>query len=432
MKKLVSLMLMLALCVCLLAVSASAANTAELSGPQTVRAGDTITLTFKMNGSGLFGAEMDAPTYDKSQLELVKKEKKIGGDWKVEFSDSRIVIYDDQMSKPVNKSTAIFSYTFKVKNLAVGTKIAVSIANVTLSDGKNDSPVGTVSYSVTIAQPLSKDNALKSLTVSNAAISPAFDPNTTAYSAEVPFEVNKLDVKAVSNDAKAKVTVNSPNLTPNGTTKVTVTVTAENGSTKVYTISVKRANDPNYVPSGNNDLSGIKVEGYVLSPAFNADHTSYIVWLPYETDSIVVSGTAADSKASVRVEGGDNLTAGADNTIKVICIAENGTEKVYTVIAKRAAAHGETPTTPTQPTQPVDPTNPTQPTQPDVPTDPTQPTEPTVPTTSTQDKQSSTSSQKDRKQTAGGGVELWLLIVVAMATMTVGLVTGLLIGKKKN
>ena len=410
MKKLISIALIAVLCVSLLAINAFAANTASLDGPTAVRAGDTITLTFKMNGSGLLGAEMDAPTYDKSQLELVGKKKTIGGDWKVEFTDTRIVAYDDQQATPINKNTSIFTYTFKVKNLAVGTKVTVSLTNVTLSDGKKDSPVGTVSYFATIAQPLSKDNALKSLTVSNATISPAFDPNTTSYTAEVPFEVSKLDVKATANDSKAKVSINSPNLTPNGTTKVTVIVTAENGSTKTYTISVKRANDPNYVPSGNNDLSGITVDGYVLSPVFSADNTSYIVWLPYETDSILVSGTTADPNASVRVEGGENLTAGADNTVKVICVAENGTEKVYTVIAKRAAAHGETPTTPTQPTQPTEPTNPTQPTE------PTQPTTPSV---------------KDEGQSADGN-NLLLVLIVGVVCLATGLTIGLLIGKKKH
>lgn len=409
MKKLISIALIAVLCVSLLAINAFAANTATLDGPAAIRAGDTITLTFKMNGSGLLGAEMDAPTYDKSQLELVGKKKTIGGDWKVEFTDTRIVVYDDQQATPINKNTSIFTYTFKVKKLAVGTKVTVSLTNVTLSDGKKDSPVGTVSYTATIAQPLATDNALKSLTVSNATISPAFDPNTTSYTAEVPFEVSQLDVKATANDSKAKVSINSPNLTPNGTTKVTVTVTAENGSTKTYTISVKRANDPNYVPSGNNDLSGITVDGYVLSPVFSADNTSYIVWLPYETESVIVTGTAADPNASVRVEGGENLTAGADNTVKVICVAENGEEKVYTVIAKRAAAHGEMPTTPTQPTQPADPTNPT-----------TQPTQPT------------TSADKGNEQTTGGGIELWLLIVVAVVALAVGFVIGLPVGKKKN
>ena len=40
--------------------------------------------------------------------------------------------------------------------------------------------------------------------------------------------------------------------------------------------------------------------------------------------------------------GGDNLAAGQDNPVKVVCTAENGDKKEYTVIVKRAAAHDGT------------------------------------------------------------------------------------------
>ena len=49
--------------------------------------------------------------------------------------------------------------------------------------------------------------------------------------------------------AKATVNVNCPNLTPGGTMKVTISVTAENGESKVYTINTFRAQDPDN-PSG--------------------------------------------------------------------------------------------------------------------------------------------------------------------------------------
>ena len=230
--------------------------------------------------------------------------------------------------------------TFKVNSkLATGTKVQVSVKNVIASDGSADSNVGTVTYSVNIAAPKSTDNTLKSLTVSNATISPAFSPSVTAYTANVPYEVSKLNLSYKTNDSKATVSVNNPTLTVDGTTKVTIKVTSESGSSKTYTISVYRAQDPNYVPSGNNNLSSIKVEGFQLSPVFNAEKTQYIVWLPYETESIKVSGTAADKKATVEVVGGTGLVAGADNEVKVVCTAENGEKKTYTIIAKRAASH---------------------------------------------------------------------------------------------
>ena len=403
MKRIISLAIALMLCVSLFAVTTFAASaSASLTGPGTVRAGDTITLTFNLNGSGIFGAS-GTLSYDSSQLTLTGTSQKIGDGWAVEFNGNNFVAYDNNLAKPINSNTALFAATFKVGNVATGTAIKVSYTSVTASDGNADANIGTVSYSATIAAPMSTDNNLKSLTVSNATISPAFSAGTTNYTAEVPFEVSKLNVSATANDSKAKVSVNSPNLTPNGTTKVTVTVTAENGSTKTYTISVKRAQDPNYTASSNNDLSGITVDGFLLSPVFSAENTKYIIWLPYETETVTVKGTAADSKASVTVEGGSALKAGQDNEIKVICTAENGTQKIYTVIAKRAAAHDGS----------VDPTEPA-----------TEPTEPSVPVTQPTEPQEPTEIEKS------GGVSAGVVIIIAILCLAGGAAGGIFVDKK--
>ena len=340
MKKIVLIITTIILCLSLMipiTVSAASAS-ASLTGPGTVRAGDTITLSFNLNGSGIFGAS-GTLSYDSSQVTLTGTTQKISSPWAVEFNGNTFVAYDNNLSNPINSSKILFTVTFKVKSVSAGTNIKISYTGVTASDGSADKNVGTVTYSKSVSAPLSTDNSLASLTVSNATISPAFSAGTTSYTASVPFEVSKLNVSATAADGKAKVSVNSPNLTPNGTTKVTVTVTAENGAKKTYTISVKRAQDPNYKPSDNNKLSGIAVEGFLLSPGFTADNTNYIVWLPYETTSVKIAGSSADSKASVEVVGGDNLAAGQDNPVKVVCTAENGEKKEYTVIVKRAAAH---------------------------------------------------------------------------------------------
>ena len=297
MKRLISLTIVLIMCISLLAITASATSaSATLTGPGTVRAGDTITLTFKLSGSGLYSAS-GTLSYDASQLTLTGTTQKIGGNWSVDFNGNNFVAIDTKLSNPIKSSTALFTVTFKVNSsLAVGTKISVAYTDVVATDGNTDADAVTATYSATIAAPMSTDNTLKSLSVSNATISPAFNANTTSYTAEVPFEVSKLDVKATANDSKAKVSIDSPNLTPDSTTKVTITVTAENGAKKTYTISVKRAQDPNYVASNNNDLADISVDGFLLSPVFSAENTKYVIWLPYETEKVTVNGTAEDKK----------------------------------------------------------------------------------------------------------------------------------------
>lgn len=402
MKKIVSSLMALVLAMCLLLpmnVSAASAS-ASLSGPGTVRAGDTITLTFKLNGANLSGAS-GTLAYDGGQLQMTGTKQVIASPWMVEFNGNNMVAYDNNLSSPINGSRDLFTVSFKVKDVAAGTKISVSYQNVVASDGSADANIGTVSYSVTVAAPLSANNALANLTVSNATISPAFNAGTTSYTAEVPFSVSKLDVTATAADSKAKVSISSPNLTPDGTTNVTVTVTAENGAQKTYTIKVHREKDPNYVASGNNDLAGITVEGFLLSPVFSAEVTEYVVWLPYETESVSISGTAADSKASVQVVGGDSLAAGQDNPVQVICTAENGDKKEYTVIVKRAAAHDgsvdEKPTTST--------------------------TEPTQTTTTAGEVPGDT-------EPVSGGIPWWVLLIVGVVCLGGGFAAGFIIREK--
>lgn len=403
MKRYINLALVLLLCLSILSVTAFAAEeSVSLTGPGSVRAGDTVTVTLNATGYNIYGVS-GVLSYDSSQLTLVSTQAVMGSAWAVEFNGNHFVAYDNNLSTPVRGTAALFTLTFRVGDVKSGTAITVSCDNVVVSDGAVDTKLGTVSYSVTAADPVSADNSLQALTVNNATISPAFDPDVTSYTAYVAYATQRLDI-SVTPAAKATVNVSSPNLTPGGTTKVTVTVTAENGESKVYTINTFRAQDPNYVKSSNNNLSSIKVQGFLLSPVFDTKVTEYVVWLPYETESVSVSATAADYKASVRIEGGKDLTAGADNEIKVICVAEDGTEKVYTVIAKRAAAHGSTELTEpsTEPTEP-----PTQPSDPA----PTQPQEPA-----------------DTEK--ANGIPWWVLLIVGIMCLAGGIAAGVFVEKK--
>ena len=402
------------LCLSLLSVTAFAASaSASLTGKETVRAGDTITLTFKLNGSGLYGVS-GTLSYDSAQLTLTDTTQKIGSPWMVEWNGGNFVAYDNNLSDPIDSNTAIFSVTFKVKSdLATGTQVMVSCTGVTASDGSADSSVGTVSYSVKIAAPLSGDCALGSLDVSNATISPAFDSTVTSYTASVPYEVDRLKIDASANHSGASVKVDNPTLTVDGTTDVTITVTAENGQKKTYTISVTRAQDPNYVPSSDTSLSGITVDGFVLSPQFSVDRTDYVIWLPYETESVLVSAEPGDNKASVEVIGGSELVAGQDNEIQIVCTAENGTQKIYTVIAKRAPSHDATEETDPTETQPVE----TQPA-------PTQPTE-------TEPEQTQPATQpEETPEEEHRCLAWWWLLIVAILGAAGGFALGYFLRKK--
>lgn len=80
----------------------------------------------------------------------------------------------------------------------------------------------------------------------------------------------------------------------------------------------------------NNKLKSLQVSPGSLSPAFNANTTSYTVNVSEDTTELVVSAAAQSDKASVSVSGNKNIKPG-ENTVKVVVTAESGATKVYTL-----------------------------------------------------------------------------------------------------
>jgi hypothetical protein len=118
-----------------------------------------------------------------------------------------------------------------------------------------------------------------------------------------------------------------------GGNTVSITVTAENGATKTYKISVTRKQDPNYVASSNAALSEISISNGTLSPTFSSEVDDYIVYLPYEYvgKTFSASGSADDSKAVGVTNGSIKALLEGVNSASVVCKAEDGTEKEYKV-----------------------------------------------------------------------------------------------------
>ena len=82
----------------------------------------------------------------------------------------------------------------------------------------------------------------------------------------------------------------------------------------------------------NNWLKSLEVEGYTLTPSFNASATDQVYSIIVDSDvySVVVSGKQASKKSSVTGLGEVILSDG-ENSIPVICTAENGDVKIYII-----------------------------------------------------------------------------------------------------
>ena len=99
----------------------------------------------------------------------------------------------------------------------------------------------------------SSDAALSALSLSSGTLSPVFGADTTAYTASVVNSVTSLKVTPTANDANATVTVQDVSVSSGsesgwinlavGDNAINVVVTAEDVSTKTYTITVTRLPD---------------------------------------------------------------------------------------------------------------------------------------------------------------------------------------------
>lgn len=196
-------------------------------------------------------------------------------------------------------------------------------------------------YTITVNREdnRSSNSNLSSIKLSTGSLSPSFSSGRTTYNVSVPFDVSSIKVEATAQDAKSKVAISGgSSLKAGKVTNVTIKVTAENGSTKTYTIKVTRGKDPNQQDekNTNNYLASLNLgEDITLSPKFDKKTTSYTVEVPYKVKSLEIEAIAEDEAfAKVDINGADALEVG-ENEIKVTVIAEDGTPKEYIIKVTR-------------------------------------------------------------------------------------------------
>ena len=190
--------------------------------------------------------------------------------------------------------------------------------------------------------PKSTDNTLKSLGVSGFTMSPTFNKDTTEYSVTVPNATDKVIVNAEANDGKATFEVKGADNLQVGDNKVEVVVKAEDGSTKVYTINVKKEEKAEEKPEldGDATLSKLYIGGYTLSPTFNKNTNVYSISVGEAVGGLNVDATPTSSKAKVEIKGNNGWKYGM-NTVTIVVTAENGNKNTYIINVNRKDPSGK-------------------------------------------------------------------------------------------
>lgn len=112
----------------------------------------------------------------------------------------------------------------------------------------------------------SGNNALSTLTVSVGTLTPAFDPAVTEYTLSLPQGTEKLTLTATPSDSNATVQGDGELTLQEGENTLSLVVTAENGDTKTYTITVQVAQAPTLFLDYNGQRLGVVKDVSQVTP----------------------------------------------------------------------------------------------------------------------------------------------------------------------
>ena len=222
---------------------------AKLDGKtDSLTVGDTFKIQYIMT---LADYGVDGVTglinYNKDMLTLDNVEVKNfadGSDYNGKFlyfgdyiMGDEVVTEDDDGNEVITyspKDYIIIEMTFTATS---GGSDAVSISNIGyFNESIYYSGNGTISKDVTIT---SNDNTLSSLTIGGVSV--PIDRLTDVYTITVPNDVTSVDLSYILSDSSARVTsIVAPEELAIGENTVTITVVAENGEERTYTITVIR------------------------------------------------------------------------------------------------------------------------------------------------------------------------------------------------
>ena len=234
-KKLLPALLAVLLILPLVPVKADAASCKVNVSGATAEVGDTFSVKVSI-GEKVAGVDITL-SYDADALTYSSGSGGVGN-LSVSGGSGKVRIFDYYAS-----GDGSFSCTLTFKAKAAG-KTTLKVVRTDISDAGGDSmTVSAGSSSITVNEPkvASSDASLSSLTISPGKLSPAFSSDVTSYKANVENKVKKVTVSAKARDGAAKVSVSGNEDLSVGSNKITVKVTAEDGSTKSYVITVTRA-----------------------------------------------------------------------------------------------------------------------------------------------------------------------------------------------
>ncbi len=233
-----------------LCVSAASVRASLTTNQSTYETDDRVAVTLTYSGT-TFGSATAVIQYDASALRFT------GADSGTSAYGSSGEIRATKIDETGHSTLSMTFYFTPLKN-GNSTITAVTEEGADLSF--NAITANNASATVSVKSPSSSSasgNAnLASLSVSAGTLSPSFSASRTSYTVNVGNDVTVCTISATPADSGASVSVSGSMYLSVGSNTRRVTVTAENGTTKTYTITINRSADSSSAGGSDNEEPG--------------------------------------------------------------------------------------------------------------------------------------------------------------------------------
>ena len=209
-------------------------------------------------------------------------------------------------------------------------------ATITISGMAKDTDTGAnkAKYSRTINVKVTGNAATDttSADLSNLGIKPndfsGFSPNKTSYDVTVPENVQTIEVYAIAKNSSAKISGTGTQELAIGENKIEVVVSANDGTTKTYTINIKREGENKENVSQTTEkveegLSELKVENLELTPKFATNVYEYSTKYIGEKTTLDIQAIVTEPTYTAEIVGNENLKEG-ENVVTILVSDKDG------------------------------------------------------------------------------------------------------------
>lgn len=187
-------------------------------------------------------------------------------------------------------------------------------------------------YQIMVRRKQNTESRLSNLIVEGSSLTPLFDSDTTEY--ELTTNADHLEFTNITTmDPNATYEIVGNSFSEAKDYVVKIIVTAQNGVDKTeYILNVTK------LPSNNNNLSKLEVEGYTITPTFKPNITVYNLTVENDINSINIIAEAADSTATITGDGMQTVSVG-ENYFSIEVESQSGYVKTYIIIVTKAGSN---------------------------------------------------------------------------------------------